>query len=121
MTEAGVVALEVPAVRAFGPDVGLAGKVFSGGDFPGIGGCWARVEGDFGVNSLRILAADRLFGTGFRPFEDCKQCPVHQAQDAKKRGTDKSKDDGHGRWEEGEQALNAPQKGVAGMWVLSRV
>jgi len=121
MTEAGGVALAVSAVRAIGPDVGLAGKVFAGGDFPGIGGCWARVEGDFGVNSLRIFAADSVFGMGFRPFEDCKQCPVHQPQDAKKRGTDKSKDDGHGRRKEGEQALNASQEGVAGMWVLSHV
>jgi len=121
MAEAGVVALEVPAIRAFGPDVGLAGKVFAGADFPGIGGCRAGLEGYFDVNSLRILAADRLFGAGFRPFEECKQSPVHQAQNTKECGTDKCKDDGNGRREEGEQALDAPQEVVAGMWVLSHV
>lgn len=121
MTEAGVVALEMPALRAIGPDVGLAWKKFAGGDFSGIGGCWAGLEGDFGVTSLRILAADSVFGTGFRPFEECKQSPVHQAQNTKECGTDKCKDDGNGRRQEGEQALDAPQEVVAGMWVLSHV
>jgi hypothetical protein len=121
MTEAGVVTLEVPAVRAIGPGMRLAGKVFSGGDCPGIDGCWVGEEGDFGVNSLRIFAADSVFGVGFRPFKDCKQSPVHQSQNTKERRTDKCKDDGHGRRKEGEQALNASQEGVAGMWVLSHV
>src|SRR5882724_7001511 len=121
MTEAGNMAWELPAVRAIGPDVGLAGKVFAGHNVPGIGRCRGGADGRHEVGNLRILAADSAFGAGFRPFKDGEQGPIYQAQNTKKRGADKSKEDGHGRRKEHEQALNASQEGFARMRVLSRL